>query len=270
MIKKTLLVGILALCTSMSAHADRVFGLFLGAYGWNGNYSGTLSSAEGLPADAPSGWELPDIDIEDDLGFSDDTGGVYYIAVEHFIPLVPNVKLVHSDISSNGTDTVNKLISLDGELFGLGQDIKTIADFTHTDLTLYYQILDNWVELDVGLTARVFDGLVEMTALTDSTIGGFEAGTTSTIDIDITAPLLYGAAQFNLPLTGLYISVDANAIAYSGNSLTDINANIGYEFKFGLGLMAGYRTFSMELDDIHNLDTDVQLDGPYGALTFHF
>lgn len=268
MLKKVLLIGTLTLCSSMNAQADRVFGLFFGAYSWNTDYSGTISSSAELPPPLES--FAPEIDVEDDLGFSDDTGGVYYFALEHFVPLIPNVKLVHSDINSSATETVDKLIALDGNYFGRGQDIRTAVDLTHTDLTLYYQILDNWVELDVGLTARAFDGMIDMLALSDSRGGLLTEGTRSTIDIDITAPLLYGAAQFNLPLSGLTISVDANFIAYSGNSITDINANMGYAFDFGLGLMAGYRSFSMELDDIHDLDADIQLDGPYAALTFHF
>lgn len=267
-IKKAILMGAVILCSSMNAQADRVFGLFLGAYSWNTDYSGTISSSAQLPP--PLEIFLPEIDVKDDLGLSESTEGVYYFSLEHFVPLVPNVKLMHSDISSSAIETVDKLIALDGNYFGRGQDIRTAVDLSHTDLTLYYQVLDNWVELDLGLSLRVFNGQIDMLALSDSRGGLLNEGTRSTIDIDIAAPLLYGAAQFNLPLSGLYVSLDANLISYSGNSITDINLNAGYSFDFGLGLMLGYRTFSMELDDIHDLYADIQLDGPYGAFTFHF
>jgi outer membrane protein len=239
-----------AVCTLSTAHADTVFGIYAGAYNWKADFSGDINDTD---ADQ-------NIDLEDDLGFSDESNNVFYIAIEHPVPVLPNIRIQHTALDSSADGRLTRDFTFDDVDFEVGEDVATDIDFTHTDITLYYEILDNWVNLDVGLTARKFDGEIRIAGI----------GETAQVDLDATLPMLYVAAQFDLPLTGLSAGVGGNAVGYSGNTLLDLNAYVQYEFKFGLGLRGGYRTFTLELDDVDDIDSDLTLDGLYGALVFHF
>jgi outer membrane protein len=249
MLKKTALMGLTAAAFTLPAasHADTFLGIYLGAYSWQSSFSGDL----GTEGDN-------NIDIEDDLGFDDsESNTVFYAALEHPVPVLPNIRLQQTSLEVSG-DNTGANFDFDGITFS--GDISTNVDFSHTDLTLYYEILDNWVSLDIGLTARKFDGSILIADGTNS----------SEVTLDATIPLGYLKAQFDLPFTGLSAGVDGNFIGYSGNTISDVNAMINYEATFGLGVAVGYRTFGLELDDIDDLNTELTFDGYYAAVTYHF
>lgn len=61
----------------------------------------------------------------------------YYVAVEHFIPLIPNGKLRYTGVKSSKLNT----------------------DFSQYDVIAYYEILDNdLIALDIGLNFQNFNG----------------------------------------------------------------------------------------------------------------
>lgn len=62
------------------AHADTV-GLRLGAYRWQPDFDGDVR------ADGET------VDINRDLGLDDDDSNVFFVAIEHPVPLLPNVML---------------------------------------------------------------------------------------------------------------------------------------------------------------------------------
>jgi outer membrane protein len=250
MIKKALLIGGSALLLPTMAQADTLFGIYAGANAWFTGASGDVNYQN-----------LGLVDVEDQLQVDDETNAFYYVAVEHFVPLIPNIKLQRTDLKLEGSNP-------DGEFNFLGipfdADVESTIDLTHNDATLYYELLDNWVSLDLGLTVRMFDGEISAT--------GESGGNTvsDTVDIDLVLPMLYGKARFDLPLSGLSFEVNGNFIGYEDNNLMDMTATLNYEFAFGLGVAAGYRSFSAELDDIDDLDADVVLDGAFAGLSYHF
>ena len=140
-------------------------------------------------------------------------------------------------------------------------EVSSRLDLTHNDATLYYEILDNWVNLDVGITARFFDEGFNVREL--STL---EAGE---IDVDHVVPMFYGHARFDLPFSGLTVGVEGNYISYDDDTLYDTKLNIGYTFAFGLGIEAGYRIMDFEYDDGDD-DVDATIDGIYGGLYWDF
>jgi outer membrane protein len=248
--KRLLLASAITACSLSYAHADTVFGIYAGAYSWKADYSGDIN-------DTDAGQK---IDLEDDLGFSDESNNVFYVAIEHPVPLLPNVRLQHTALDSSARGRLTHDFTFDDVDFNVNEGVATDIDFTHTDLTLYYELLDNWVNLDIGLTVRKFDGEIAISGLNKS----------ARVDLDAALPMVYIAAQFDLPFTGLSAGVGGNAIGYSGNTLLDLNAYVQYEFPFGLGVRGGYRTFTLELDDVDDIDSDLTLDGLYGAIVFHF
>jgi outer membrane protein len=242
--KKLTLATTLALLSPLAA-ADSILGVYAGAGQWQADYSGDAGD--------------PSIDVNE-LGLSEEDNNFYYIALEHPVPIIPNIKLQKMDISSEQTAVIDQTFTIDGTTFTAGTEVATDFDLSHMDIVLYYELLDNWVNLDVGLNIRKFDGHVVA-------VSEFE---TESVDLDEAIPLIYAKAQFDLPLTGFSVGLEGNVISYDDNRLTDYSAKLHYMFDsvLDLGLEIGYREMSLEVDD--DVEADMQLKGPYAALLFHF
>ena len=231
---------------SIPAAADTIAGLYAGAGFWRAGPGGSIG---GTAADV------------DALGLSSETNGFVYVALEHPIPTLPNVKLQHTRLSTRGEGLLTRQFRLDDVEFSAGETVSTDLDLTHTDVVMYYELLDNVLSLDLGATLRVFDGHARVAS---------RSGTLSeSVGIDLVVPMAYGRALIELP-TGLSLSATANFIGYSGNSLQDLSAHVTYGFDSALdvGVELGYRRLALELDD--DARTDVSLDGPYVAVAVHF
>lgn len=242
--KKLTLATTLALLSPFAA-ADTILGVYAGAGQWQGEYSGNAGD--------------PSIDVKS-LGMDEEDNNYYYIALEHPVPVIPNIKLQKTDITSEQTAVIDQTFTIDGTTFTAGTEVASDFDLSHMDIVLYYELLDNWVNLDVGLNIRKFDGHV--TAVSEFT--------SESVDLDEAIPMIYAKAQFDLPLTGFSLGLEGNAINYEDNRLTDYSAKLQYMFDsvLDVGLEVGYREMSLEIDE--DVTADVQLKGPYAALLFHF
>jgi outer membrane protein len=248
--KKKLMLMAIAVGLPLGAQADTLFGVYAGASIWSQAYSGDIEFVD-----------QGSIDMEQDLGFDEENGSYLYVAVEHLVPMVPNIKLQRTAMSTDASSTLTRDITFDGQTFSANQDIRSTLDLSHTDATLYYEILDNWVSLDVGMSIRVFDGEIAVA----SGDGSLQA------DQSISAPLpmLYGKAQFDLPFTGFYLGAEVNYLMVSGNGVSDILVRAAYESPFRVGAELGYRTLTFKLDDIDDLYGELTVEGPYLAVTLH-
>lgn len=234
--------------TLTTAHADTILGIYAGIGNWNPEYSGDIGNSA--------------LNIEE-LGFDDDNYSFGYIALEHPIPILPNIRLQRTEMDTSETATLNRSFEFDNVTFDVNETVATDLDLSHTDVILYYEVLDNYVSVDLGINARVFDGEV--------TVTGENSGRDS-LGIDATLPMLYGKVQFDIPATGFYVGADASFIDIDGDSLSDITLRGGYAFDsvVDLGVEFGYRIIELELDDLDDFNTDIEIDGFYGAVTFHF
>ena len=92
--KKTLLAGSLAALMRCTAQADTLLGLYIGGQIWSNDASGTF----GEGTDDQSVFE-----------FDDENQGSFYVAFEHPIPLIPNIKIASTTLDTVGgtqlTDT---------------------------------------------------------------------------------------------------------------------------------------------------------------------
>ena len=228
------------------AQADAILGWRLGANAWQQQYSGDVQSG-------PS-----KVDLEDDLGYDDETGYNIYLSFEHPIPLIPNIMLAHTKIDADATGDVDGFI-FDGNIYS--GEVRSSLDVSHSDATLYYELLDNWINLDVGITGRMFENGVEITDVT--------TGITGSLDIDYVIPLFYAQARFDLPFSGLSLGVEGNGISYDDDTLYDVRINLAYEFGFGLGIEAGYRAFDLDYEDGDDI-ADITIDGAYAGLVWDF
>ena len=239
---KKLLGAALALALPFSAQAD-IIGVTAGAYSWNQDWSGDLRGEQ-------TGDDK--IDLEDDLGFGDERANSIYVALEHPIPILPNIRLASTEMEISETSTISRAFNYDGQTYTANSQVNSDIDLSHIDATLYYEILDNVVSLDVGLTARMFDG--------DATIS--DSSQTGTAKIDATIPLLFVGARVDLPLTGLYATGEIHGLSIDGNSIMDTKLGIGYEIGI-VALEAGLRSFDIDVEGDDDEEFNMTVEGAF-------
>ena len=252
--KSTLALALMTACAG-TASADTLIGIYAGAGSIDFDTSGTFRDLQD---------DGTEIDLEDDLNLGGDNGNYYYIALEHGVPVLPNIKISRTELDESARSELSRNITFDDITFPATANVNSSMDLSHTDFTFYYEVLDNWLNLDLGLTARKFDGGIQSQATY------FNTRVTAVLDMEFTTPLLYAKGQINLPLNGLYVAGDINWAGYEGTNFYDVWAKAGYVFKFGLGLEVGYRKMQLDADDIEDLEADVTIDGNYVAVVFSF
>lgn len=221
-----------------NSYAD-VLGGSLEATIWNVGYSGGVTEG------------IVNVDIENDLGFEDQ--GAFEIAatLEHPVPILPNIRIKHIDLDETQDGSLN--VTFDGFVFM--NAVKTNFDLTHTDFMLYYEVLDNYVSVDLGLDVKVFDGQLVIED-TDN------PASTSTTEIDEVIPLPYVSAEVALPLTDFSFGAEISGVKYSGDTMYDAKARL--RKGFGLAFIElGYRQMSVDIEDISGIDVDIDLSGAY-------
>lgn len=157
----------------------------------------------------------------------DSTVGSYYVNFEHFVPLVPNVRLAYNHLSSDE------------------------ASFNQMDYTAYYEILDNdLITIDLGLTASKFN---------DGCVGSQKFSTWQ--------PSLYAHAKVGIPMTPLSGFTTFNAGNFDSNKTFDGTIGVEYTIPFIIAdanLRAGYRMMDYKFKDVSD---PIKLDGWFAGLS---
>jgi len=248
-----LAAALVSLFATNPVQADFV-GLYLGVDGWNMDSSGRFGTRDLEPQDFT-------LDKETKVSF--------FVALEHPIPLLPNVRIRGNNLDTSGRERITTQFEINGRQFDVNQDVDVDFNIQNTDLTLYYELFDNdVVSFDLGLTAKYLDG--------DITVSGDSGGATTTEKVSFSGvvPLVYGALEVGIPATGLSLFGEISALSIDNNTVKDYQAGLAYSFveslPLDLAIRAGYRDFSLELDDLDGVTTDWSFDGPFAGLQLHF
>lgn len=243
---RTAIAALTSALICSSVHADFV-GLNIGAHHWTPDISGSFSS---------NNTGSSTINLNNDLGYSDHSSTSLNISLEHPVPLLPNVRYSGNDLNVRSNSSITSTLQFNGVSYSSG-NINSNLDLSHNDIVLYYELLDNWINLDLGLDFKMFDGKVSINN---------DPG----ITVDETIPMIYLAARFDLPLTGFYVGANIQQLSIGDNSSEDSTLMIGYESKVGLGIEGGIKTFTIDLEDANELNTNLEYDGVYLNGYFHF
>ncbi len=215
-------------------------GVNIGAAHWSPTLSGSFNSNNGGSQ----------IDLDEDLGINDKSQTSLVLTVEHPIPVLPNIRYQGVSLGRSGTSTPDSDLNFNGKTFNSGSQLRSNFNLSHEDIVLYYQLLNNWIDLDMGVDLKRFDGEVELSG-----------DDTTRIDIEETIPMLYLSARYDFPYSGFYIGADINNLGLGSSTAEDSTVKLGFESRTGLGIEGGIKTFSLELDDTSELDTDIKYDG---------
>ena len=235
--RKFSVVLMLALMGAPVASNADALGLFIGGGLWNNSASGTFGTA---------GDDI--IDVETDLNFGSEQDTYVWAAFDHFVPLIPNIRVEAATIGQAGNAA-----GLDFNGVPVSGTAEVSLD--NVDAILYYRLLDNWVNLDFGLNVRQLDGEFKID--------------TEILKISETIPMLYVAAQFDLPFSGFSVGGDINLVSYQGSSYQDIRLRAVYEIGV-IAFEAGYKVTTVELDDVDNVTADLEFDGFTIGMFLHF
>jgi outer membrane protein len=211
--------------------------------------------------DQPSGnlaYKGNGADVEKDFGWDKESSFVLKAYIEHPVPVLPNIRAVYSKIAHSGNGTVTTLTYGDKTFSG---DIATDMDLNIIDGTLYYEILDNWVNLDIGLNAKYIDA---STYVENDFIGKSDK------DFSVVLPTLYAKARLDIPMSDLSFQAEGDIITYDGNTLYDLYLTARYTFFMGLGVEAGVKMLKLKLDDVEDVTADIDFKGLYAAVVWDF
>lgn len=245
------LAALLLSLAPLTAASD--FGLFAGWQSWQQDYSGDVNSVESTIT----------IDLESDLGFDDERSNVFYAAVEHPLPVLPNFKVQRTEMEISRDGTLQREIEFNSTTFAADENIFTNVDLSHTDITAYWQPLQNWVTVGLGFTVRLYDSRITIQSRTNTGLRAKE-------ELEQRLPMAYGKALVKIPNTNFSVGAEVQGLSYDGSNLIDAQLQVAYESIFGFGAALGWRSFQLDLEDIDDVDADIDVSGVYFGVTYHF
>ncbi len=189
-----------------------------------------------------------DINVKDDLFWKEEDQGYLFITFEHFVPIVPNVRIMASNLDYSGSGIAS--FTLNGETFS--GTVTSEGSLDQTDVLAYWEVLDNVVSLDLGLNLKFLDISYNVAS----------TGVSTSDSLDATIPMLYGAVGVS-PVPGLYLGIEGNYVSISGSNLTDLIAKVSYTTDYYFGVEGGYRSQSYKLDDIDGYFGKLDFEGPF-------
>lgn len=245
--KKSVVLLSLGAIFALSSNADTI-GFEAGAAYWGAKTSGNVE------------YKGSSIDLEKDLGYGDLNTNFLWASFEHPVPLIPNLKIQHTTIDEDSSNTLDRNIEFDRTTYSASSVINSGLKLNQTDFILYYELLDNWVNFDFGINGKYLDAQVTISDSTNS----------SSKDLAYVIPMVYAKAKFDLPFSGLSVETDVSYIGYDANNFYDLKGGVSYETSFGLGATVGYRYEKLELDDLSEVYSDIEISGAYAGVYYHF
>ena len=202
------------------------------------------------------------IDVKSELGWQDSSEGMGYLYIRHPIPVLPNIRLGTTSLQLGGTGTLTQDYVYNGVTYTASETVNSSIDLSHTEIALYYNLLDTFMSVDLGLNFKIFDGKFEIT--------GSTSGSTSTA-FNQTVPMLYASVAVPIPGTGFKVAGDISTTSYNHSTMTDYLLRLRYDTDFFLGVEAGYRSLHIDYQDSgSNEYATLDLTGPYLMATLTF
>lgn len=270
--KRTVFVATLATLYTTNVQADTV-GLYLGGQVWQSEASGIFGEKK----------TLIDFNLKKEQQIN------YFVAVEHPLPLLPNVRISSTTLDTTGKTSLTQAFSFYDETFPINDAVNASFNVSYVDYTLYYGLFDNGLfSFDLGLSARYFDGAITVSGatITVTTEPERETGdpfippTTSSyaptgkVKTDKIEPMLYVATNISLPLMGLSVFAQGDFLLIDDHTLSDYQIGLSYDLvdskMVDFNLTLGYRVVKMKFENLDDLYTDLEFKGALIGVVAHF
>jgi outer membrane protein len=244
------LLCLLVLSLQIVPYRAFAFGLEVGVGYW-------MQSPSGHFAFNSNGLTGTDLDLKSDLQYN--TQYQPYARIKAELPLfLPNIYLMATPMSFDGTGQKNIAINFGGQTFNTNTPFESKLNLNHYDLAFYYSLpfLKN-ATLDVlnvefGINGRVIDFQARVNQPTTDV----SASKTLTIPV----PMVYFGIQVK-PVKDISIEAEARGIAYGSNSYFDIIGRAKLIIYGPAFISAGYRYEAVRIDQ-SGVKADVNFNGP--------
>lgn len=261
---KKAVIGAFAALTMAATSANAIAGLVdieIGGGVWNAAPSGQITYGKTAPTE---------IDFADDLNLDDTSNGYLYLRFDHFIPIVPNLRLEQQNYSTTGKGTVSAT-------FGT----VTLSGATETDVTLNQQdIILYWgipglnaltagiLDIELGIDVKQIDG--ELT-LTDAT------NNTDTVDFSVPVPMGYAAVLVDIPFIPVGLEVSTKMLGVGDSKIQDSKAKVDVTLPLPIPLIelaveAGMKQQTIQIADdlVDDLDMKFETSGIFFGANVKF
>ncbi|WJG09924.1 TIGR04219 family outer membrane beta-barrel protein [Aliiglaciecola sp. LCG003] len=237
---------------AVPVQADTLLGLYVGAQAWNMDTEGGFANDASLT----------------NFDFDTETKSSFSVALEHPVPLLPNIKVRRTTLDTGGDVTLNSNFTFNGEIFSVDTPLMSQVDLTNTDFILYYELFDNdLVSFDFGINGKYIDGEIFVQDSADATKFARE-------QFSGVVPMVYSRLYLGMPLTGLGVYAEGSYLSIDDHTLSDFEVALAYEFVDNLAidmtLQLGYRETTLELDDLDDIYSDLAFSGVFLGLEVHF
>lgn len=237
-----------------ASQADTFAGIYMGAQYWDMDAEGGFGSGN----------------VTQEYTLNDEGKGIFWMAVEHPLPFLPNFMMRYNQMDTYGYADVEDF-EFGGIVYNGESDVD--AELDHLDLVMYYEILDNSLtSLDVGVNLKYGDYKVTVTG--DTIVDDIVYTETTKESYKGVIPMVYGAAQLGVPGTGLSFFGEANWIGVGDANAYDVQIGAQYLFIDNLaveaGAQIGYRKVKFDIDDVSDLTIDAEFDGAFAGVMVHF
>ncbi|QYK09858.1 TIGR04219 family outer membrane beta-barrel protein [Shewanella mangrovisoli] len=244
--KKTLLASaVLGCLMGTSAQAATVVGFKIGGDYWRADTSGTFSD-KGQP--------------QQGFDYSSSAQGSYWIAVEHPLPFIPNLKIRENSLDQKGSLT-NADFSFNGHDFT--GNVTSYTDLSNTDFVLYYELLDNDIlSLDLGAAYKLMNGSLRVQ----------DAGHPEEKDVDSGIVMGYASTHVSMPGLGLFGFADL-MLGVNESNVHDYAIGLGWEFDgvaVDTRVRVGYREFAFDVNNFSGISADTKFDGYFAGVEIDF
>ncbi|WP_199610327.1 TIGR04219 family outer membrane beta-barrel protein [Flocculibacter collagenilyticus] len=238
---------------SSTATADTILGIYAGAQMWDMGSDGSFGN---------------NVDQQASFNFKDDSQASFYLALEHPVPLVPNIKVRSNELETSGVTQLTTTFTFDNEVFSVDTALDTNVDLSHTDFIFYYEVFDNdLISIDLGLNAKHFDGELSVVEQASPSRNARE-------EFDGWVPMFYGAIKVGIPATALNLYADGSFLSIDDHTIYDYQAGIAYEIidnpALDITLQLGYRVTNLDLEDLDDIYSNLEFDGAYLGIEAHF
>lgn len=203
------------------------------------------------------------------LGLDTTNNSYYYADFNHFVPIIPNIRVEKQNLSISGTSTGQAFI-FGGTTFNTNQTVKTDLKLTQNDFIFYWGV--------PGLklaTAGILD--VNLGVDLKYIQGGKMTIDNKTADLDAIIPMGYLNAVVNVPFAPISISATAKQITYKNSSIKDNSAKLSYKLPLPMPLIdikleAGYKQQTIEISDklVDNVNANIDNSGMFFGLNAKF
>ncbi len=224
----------------------------------------------------PSGWvqyKGTRVDVDHDLALDDDNGHFFRGKLELPLPLLPNLYASYEKMEFGGRNRLTRTIQVENKVYPVNDTVSTDVKLNRYDVGIYYNIpmvntlTAGILDLEVGAVVRFLDFSYK--------VRSENTGITSSKSDTLPVPLLYGNANVNIPgVDFLNFNLELKGIKYRNSSYYEVSGEIRLvpikTIAVDPFIAIGYKYEKLELHDIEDIYSDVEIKQPYISIGVMF